>query len=180
MKFCTSCGAPYKDDDRFCNRCGKEIQATSEAAAPSADAPVVTAPSPASAGPANMATALKYGHQVVLAFIWLLFCELKGYDAKSLHEDSIEGLVVAIAGFAVFAGLFYLLIVHIGIKKRKPNFVLGLAIVYTAVSALYWLASIDEFPLYNFFDWMGELISIIQLALMYLIYIEIKPRAGNP
>lgn len=179
MKFCTSCGAPYKDDVRFCNGCGTEVQAVSGTQAPVAGAGGAAAPMPAAAAPVDISTALKYGHQVVLAFVWLLFCELKGYDAKSLHQDSPALLIAYVVFSALFAGLTYLLIVHIGIKKRKPNVVLGTTIVYTALSVLSWLMAIEDFPQYNFFDWMGTLIDIIQLALMYLIYVEIKPRGGE-
>jgi hypothetical protein len=173
MKFCTSCGAPYKEDFRFCNGCGKEVQAASGTQAPTARAGVAAALLPAAGASVDITTALKYGHQVVLAFVWILFCELRGYDAKSLHEE----LITYLAFLVILAGLTYLLIVHIGIKKQKPNVVLATTIVYTALNVLAWIMIIEDFPQYNFFDWMGELITVIQIAVMFVIYTMFKPSA---
>lgn len=190
MKFCTACGTQGDDDDRFCNSCGKEIlrPAAGSAPAPAApptprapSAPLAAAPEapvmPPLAAPVDLTTALKYGNQVIIAFVFILLFSLKGYDAKSLHHDSVSGFAILLAVYAFFAGLTYLLIVHIGIKNRKPNVVLGTAIVLAALTVLSWISSADKFPLYNFYDVLVELIEIIQLALVFLVYVEIKPKA---
>jgi multidrug efflux pump subunit AcrB len=133
-----------------------------------------------------------------LAAVLVFLVMVVNFQSWSLPFVAISGLPLAVAGalaalaivtaaYEVWLGvsnptvvwLTYLLIVHIGIKKRKPNVVLGTTIVYTALSVISWLMAIEDFPQYNFFDWMGTLIDIIQLALMYLIYVEIKPRAGE-
>lgn len=175
MKFCPSCGAQCAIEDRFCHVCGKEVRP----AQPNESAPAPVVVNDASVDAARFSTALTYGNQVTLAFVWLLLCSLKGYDRKAWFDGSTEALLVVLAICAALAGVIYLLVVHMGIRKRQPGVVLGTAIAYTVLNLLAWLGSVDEFALYNFYDWMGEVITLIQIGLMFMIYAEIKPKVGH-
>ena len=77
-------------------------------------------------------------------------------------------LVFYFIAMAIIVGITYFTVRVQAVNKGKAGWALGTLIVLAVLTVLGWTGS--NFANYNWADWLGELVNVGQLVLLYLIY----------
>lgn len=170
MSYCTSCGVEIKSQTPFCAQCGQTLGIHSANNNLSDNTNHLAEQSKLNINATKKKEVVTLANQVVLAFLYMVFCEFKGSDAAAFFQN----IVVVIIGTGIAMGITYFCVVYQGVKNLKPNYVLVTAILLATVYVLS-LASGDHLK-NNFFDWFSYVIGFIQVGLLYRVFTLIKQK----
>jgi uncharacterized Zn finger protein (UPF0148 family) len=167
MSFCASCGTQLTAEAAFCPQCGTQANAKKDAghAVASSDTPQAEQEFNRAL---NKNEAKKQIDQVMLGFVFVLFCAFKGADKVQAIQNPMETIIPMV----IIAAVVYFFASIMGLKKSKPMPVLAMAIM---LGVLYGIALLfGDNSENNFFDWFSYLIGAGQIWALYQAHNLIK------
>ena len=172
MSFCASCGTKLTAEAAFCPQCGTQSN-TKKDASPA----VANSETPEAEQEFNLALnkneAKKHIDQVMIGFVFVLFCAFKGADKLQAFQNPMETIIPMV----IIAGVVYFFASIMGLKKSKPTPVLAMAIM---LGVLYGIALLfGDNSANNFFDWFGYVIGAGQIWALYQAHNLIKSETSQ-
>jgi hypothetical protein len=162
MQFCSACGFKCDTESKFCRSCGSPLDekfqgANVEKNVEDKDAPIDI-------------DIKKVADFLPVSYIFSFFCDLKGYN----KSEVVENFMPFVIGTLLLMGLVYWLVSIQGLKKNKPNYIIGGLIGFGIIFVFGRISEDFNFAKYNAFDWLGIALNLIQIFSMYYVYAGIK------
>jgi hypothetical protein len=178
MPFCTSCGEQITTNAAFCHECGAPSAGSQKAYFTDTPNTYQSLPSQVKVSE-NIEQALFWSKQVVWAFLLIGLSVTKGAEGIDSIERNLrfDFIISTYAFIILLMAVTYIFLVVKGVKENNANYVLITAIFFTVLSVLGFFLDDHSFSNYNFWDWLGFFVGLIQVIVMYRIYFTLLKSA---